>query len=755
MRNIPAIILYLYSAAVLAQSGNLSFVGATTGAACYEVEYYNNHLLTGEGNTFRVYSLDVNGEPDQILFTHRFRSNICDIKIRNNYAYIASNHSGLSVWNVSNLSLPLLVDEYDPLAADEAAYDIAFKGTDSVFIAFKQKMALFTFNGSSLSAPQVFALQPNGTYVMGCAIKNNLLAFVTSGFDINSNATTGVHLYNASLLNSYSFTRQDTCDPHDVVFGQNTSLLHVLGGTSSWVNASPVGYVYSLDVQFPTTPTLVFSDTLPGIIYLAVAQPMNAEIRNDTLFVATQASTPTFAPFAVAGHAYIYDCTVPSSIQLISDVNCGLWFFDLALNGNRLYAASEWYGIKTLDISNILVENDLGNTLTGGWNLGSDAIGNKLVVANEGYGFKVFDISNPFTPVLLDTNRHPGFCWEVSWSADSQHIYAWYYTNDDFRVFNASSLALEGTLQLNAGLMDYFDAYTYQDKAIVVQKNGGTFTIYIIDVANPNAPMVNTSISLGGVYNDIHVDQYGYLYVARNFFLDVYNLNAANDSLVTSIFSPGGAYTRITSYKDTVFAYMRSTSPEGMRKYQFNGSVFSLLTTPLAIPLPNNSPEFLAADSFGLYASYQEQGLFQLSKSSFAQTGFYRHGQEFYRPTNWGQEGLFCKDNRIFLVEYKGQTSILSGNQMIVGEVTEGIDEKCLLLPYPVPSSGIVNIPLPDNHFGVVAIDIYNISGMKMGADWSFTSETIQISDGLSPGIYFFRITDKKGMVSSGKFIIE
>jgi len=57
---------------------NLYFLGATTGAACQQVEFYHGQdedfLFTGTGTTFRVYSLSSVQPPYELIFEYRFRS---------------------------------------------------------------------------------------------------------------------------------------------------------------------------------------------------------------------------------------------------------------------------------------------------------------------------------------------------------------------------------------------------------------------------------------------------------------------------------------------------------------------------------------------------------------------------------------------------------------------------------------------------------------------------------------------------------
>jgi len=178
--------------------------------------------------------------------------------------------------------------------------------------------------------------------------------------------TDGVYIHDARDLSFISYFQQTYCDPEEVLFGQNTELLHVLGGTASTTNpADPKGVVYSLDMTDPFNPTLVFLDTLNTIWGLGISNPRNAVIKNDTLYVATTAAFDVNWQFPdpAAGHVYVYDVSDTSNLNLITTIYAGLWHFDVDIQDTILYVASEWYGVQTMGIGDIFNATELGLTL--------------------------------------------------------------------------------------------------------------------------------------------------------------------------------------------------------------------------------------------------------------------------------------------------------------------------------------------------------------------------------------------------------
>lgn len=769
MKNFHSLFFVLYSfffTQSLFSQSDLQFLSATTGAGCYEVCYYNNYLFAGAGNTLMVFDAGTGIPPMPKLFEHRFTSIIDNIEIKGNKMFVAANHAGLSMWDITNPSLPIMLDEYIPDSLNEAAYNIAFYG-DTVFLAYKTKMAIFKDNGNSLSLLGRFAYQTGtNTRVRGCAVKGNILAFTVA---YGSNPQTGVYIYDASVVTQLSFYQQNYCDPEEVEFGRNTSLLHVAGGTESLgsFGLDAKGLFYSLDISNPSSPTEVFRDTLPGIPGLAISMPMNIVNRNDTLFVATESALD--ANFqggdTMSGQVYVYGAVNPASVYLINSLNAGLWHFDLDIKENKMFVASEWYGVKTVDITDIMNEVDLGNTRTGGWSLGSDKYGDRLIVGNEGYGMKLFDIGNPADPVLINAINTVGFCMNVNFSKNGNYVFGWFWTVDDFRVFDANTLNEVASLPIeNAGIADYFRTRVWQDRAIGIQKVGNNKGIISIDVSDPLNPFVDTVISINNIL-DMTVDENGKIFVATRDSLFVLGISN-NYSKELTVLPPSNLFNDFVSvakHNDTVFTYISGLNG-GIFKYKYDGSAQLTPISNVIHPIVNFSPEFIAADSFGLYLCYVEQGLYSFDKNTLVQKGYYRHGMEFVHSFLWGPQDIFCKDDMIFLTEYFGQATILTNDDNFsVSNDKELMIVKPGLVVYPNPSQGEFTVAGSSTDQQVqigkqgapFIITIYNILGEQVyfstlipGKNYGSGkfSTTIDVSH-LPAGIYSYAVNSSYGKI--------
>ncbi|MEO8087989.1 MAG: T9SS type A sorting domain-containing protein [Bacteroidota bacterium] len=753
------IFLFAFTASIVSNGqNNLQYISSTTGAGCYAVEYSNGLLYTGAGNSLQVY--DVNTPvPYNKTFEYRFVSNIDDIKVHNNRLYVCANHDGLSVWDLTIPTQPTIIDQYVPDSLNQAAYNMAFYG-DSILVSYKGMMAIFYFNTSnnSLSLANTFAFQTGNSFVRGVDVKNNLLAFTTA---YGTNAQTGIHTWDIPTMTELSFYEQDFADPENVLFSQSVPLLNVLGGTESWQNGNPKGIFYSLNISNPLLPVIVHSDTLGGGFNFYIAGPISGQLVNDTLYFATNGMSDSLSAAGdTAGYVYVYDVSSPNNVHFITDINAGLWHFDVAVGNQKMYVASEWYGVKTLDITNIFSPVNLGLTLTGGWNCASDQSGNRMVVAQEGYGFKQFDISDLQHPVLINSVVTIGSCYGIHYDKTGNYIFSFNYTEDDFRIYRASDLMLISSLNPNSGLVitDYYKELVWQDKALAIQKpvflGFGSKNVICYDVSDINNPSVDTILTPAGQVEDIEVTASGKLFLSTTSNMYVYDLGNNYQQLVNMPVTFLQQFHGIALSNDTLYAYV-SGLPSGIEKYAYNGS--NLLTQVGGTnSLPVIDPNYVAADAFGLYLDYQEAGLYAFDKSTITQTGYYKHGLEFYRPAQWGQRGLFCKDSLIFLVEYFGQTSILSNFDNLNIIVPEIKIEKTLEA-FPNPVLYKLSICCFDSNIKKnteAPIEIFNAFGVLL---WAASSSTVYCQlpfeidvSNWQPGIYFLRETQSGSVI---KFI--
>jgi hypothetical protein len=718
------------------------FISATKEAACYELCYYNNYLYAGAGNTLMVYALDgPNASPGTLAFEHRFVSNIINIQQHNGFLYVSANHSGLSKWSLGNPALPVMLTEYVPVAGalDEALYDIAFFG-DTIFAAMKTKVGVLLDSGGVITKLTTFAQKTGNTRIRGIDIKGNLLAFTVCYSAVNAND--GVYLHNAATLAQLGFYNQVFCEPQEVVFGQNTSLLHVMGGSNGFD-----GLFYSLDVSNPSTPSAVFQDTVQGFLLAgnSIGQPMNAVVINDTIYVATQGGRNL--PLNITNFncaTYVYDATSAGNVHLLSTINSGLYHFDIQIHNKKMYVASEWYGILSVDISDIYNEVIYSKVLTGGWNISSDKFANKLVQANEGYGIRLYDISNLQNPVLTAFDTVGGFCFSADFSSNGNYIYGYYLTGQQFRVFDVNNnLQMVGSFSQDVGENR---TCVYQNKAISASGS----KISIIDVSVPSAPAVQSQLSLAA--NDMLVTSAGKLFIGSNDSLRIYDISGAAPVWLNAI--PHGLFQSFHSmafYKDTLYVYVNNY---GLTRYLFNNSTNALIQDT-HVTLTYTDPERMAADSFGLYLGYTTFGLRTHSKSTLAYSGNYLHALDFVQDGLWGVQDLYCKDNLIFLNEYFGQTSIFSNDinfSVGLAEVNHDGREDLIEL-YPNPASQSITVGSGGLDLAGKRARIYNGLGELVLSVMLHSEKTVISLDNFKKGIYFLSVETNKNTITK-KFVV-
>ena len=65
---------------------NLQFLGATTGAACQSIKYYQDYVFTGAGSTLRSYYVGSGSSiPYAYGFEYRYRSEIIRMRMHGHF----------------------------------------------------------------------------------------------------------------------------------------------------------------------------------------------------------------------------------------------------------------------------------------------------------------------------------------------------------------------------------------------------------------------------------------------------------------------------------------------------------------------------------------------------------------------------------------------------------------------------------------------------------------------------------------------
>lgn len=734
----------------------LNFVGATLGGSTYEVCYYNNYLFAGCANTFRVYDLTgTDDTPGTMHHEERLISNIDQLLVHNGFLYMCANHAGLRKYEISDPQNPVLIAEYIPTDLSESVYDVAFYG-DSLIVAAKRKLLVLEDAGSSLNYLSTHASFTGDTRIRGLDIKDTLLAYTVS-WPLFFSPITGVYIVELESMTNLGFYPMTSNGPLEVYFGQNTELLHVMGGQ---IGIGVDGLYSVLDYSDPSTPNLVFQDTIKGHILAggSIGAPMSSVLLNDTIYISTQGGGPEdyVFPNPYSGRVYIYDATDPGDIHYINDVYGGLYHFDADLNpvNRKMYIASEWYGILTVDVSDVHAEVDLGLTVTGGWCHGSAQNGNRLVEANEGYGIRLFDVTDRNNPLLINEDLTEGFCRAVA--MDNNYIYSFYLTGDRFRVYDANTLNLISTEDIDpsvAFIPNFLNARYHNNQVAVIEDVSTPFSIakkiLLMDVSDPGTPSVSHIRQMNTIEHLMWLPDGNLLACAKDSLI-VFDPSTLN-ILDSYLSGAGNDFKAVTFSQDTLYVF-RSATTDVIAKFNYNSSDNTLNyvdETPFA--MASNHRIFMTTDDTLIYITSTIDSLKALEiESPHNQIAVYNHGADFIFDNRWGVQELYYNEGYLFLNEYMGQTTILNTLPSDISGFNEQLVSNDRLLIYPNPANTEVIIFLPES--GVVSF--YDSRGVN--------SLTIPVNEGknkfdlagLSSGLWFVSF-ESSGDYQIGKLVVR
>jgi hypothetical protein len=746
------IIFLLFSYSLNAQ---LHYLSSTSGGACYEVCYYNNYLYAGCANTLKVFDLSgSNQTPGNLTFEKRFISNIDQIQVHNGFLYVCANHDGLWKFDLSqNAAEPIFIAQYESESIDESVYDIAFYG-DSIVLAAKTKLNLLLDSANNFSYIKSIVSFSGTTRIRGIDIKDDYLAYTVAYS--SSNSQDGVYLFNLKNMQQLDFYNDSQADPMEVYFGQNTNLLHVMGGTfASWPFTD--GSYYALDYSTPVSMQVKYSDTISGMLLLgSIAAAMSATIINDTVYIATQGGGPIGYTFLspYSGQVYVYDASNANNIELLTDIYAGLYHFDTDINETtrKMYVASEWYGILTIDISDIYNETDLGMTLTGGWCHGSDFAKNRLVEANEGYGIRLFDVSKMQLPKLIAEDTSGGFCRAISISDSADYVYGWFLTGDRLRVRAGVDLSVIADTTFDSGTLiisDFQKSRYHNGKIAVIEEISiASKKIVVGNVSNAHQPYVQFLRQKNNI-NDLLFHSSGLLFACADDSIIVFD--PSNMNIITSVSPPLGGflqpYRAFTMYDDTLYVYYAGLG-EGIAKYFYDSSLQTLTYISASVYDMNSGDRvFMASDDSFLYIASTLDSLKAIEKwPPHQEVANYNHGADFIYDNLWGIMDLYFKNDYLILNEYMGQSSIFGQPTPTGIHLSDASDTQILVFPNPASDFITIYTGIHNEYL----IQIYNVMGeITYSAD--FNDDKIRINtQNLSKGLYFISMkTDAKEYVIS------
>jgi hypothetical protein len=745
-------LLFIFCAFGFGQSP-LNHVSSTLGGSTYEVCFYDNLVFAGCANTFRVYELDgPNDKPETIVYEERFISNIDQILVHGDHLYLCVNRAGLYKYDISTPSNPEYVTHYEPSSIDESIYDVDFYG-DSLLVAAKTSLLVLEDAGGSINYVDTYASYPSPARIRGLDVKDDFLAY-TVAYSIFS-ADDGVYLVDLTTMTEEDYFADNAGDPVEVYFGQSNELLHVMGGQLPATLFN--GRYYALDYSVPSSLNMVYADTIEGQILAggSVAIPMSAFILNDTVYVSTQGGGPQgwSLPTPYTGQIHIYDATDASDITYLADVYAGLYHFDADINptNRKMYVASEWYGILTVDISDIYNDIDYGKTWTGGWCHGSAQAQNRLIEANEGFGVRLFDVTDKANPSLIAEDTLVGFCRAVALDDDADYAYCFYLTGDRFRVYDANTLDQVATQDIDPGVLfiGNFQNARYHNGRIAVMEEVSAFNkkITVMDVNDPLSPEVEHIRQKNTIEHLLWLSDGNLLACAKDSLL-IFDPETMN--VLDGYESPlGQEFKAVAESEDTLYVFA-SGGAEGIMTFNYSPTTESLtFLSTSAYTMQSNDRILMATDDTLLYITSSVDSLKALTISApHNVVASYNHGADFVFDHLWGVQDLYYQDGLLYLNEYMGQTSIFTTSSLI-----SGIEEKQFsqaLEVYPNPSKGQFQIILAESG----KLNVFNANGQQI--------ITQNVQEGIlnldmsrqNTGVYFL-IVQSENTIFHQKLIIQ
>ncbi len=740
----------------------LNYLGSTDGGSAYEVFLHNNLLYVGAANTLEIWTINgPNNTPNNLVFKQRMLSNIDYITEHNGYLYVCANHDGLYKFDI--VPGPVYLDEqahYIPSSPNESVYDIAFYG-DSIITAGKTKVNLLHDAGTNIIYQYTIASYSDSARVHGVDIKDSLLAytlFYTETWDV---PIEGIYMYDLKNMQPLDFYQNNIGNSMEVAFGENNNLLHVMGGQILSILPFTHGHYLVLDYSDPTDLQYTFSDTIMGFAFAggSTSIPMSAEMINDTVYISTQGGGPIghqwFQPYY--GEIYVYDAVNSSNVHLLTDIYAGLYHFDAEIDEitRKMYVASEWYGIWTVDVSDIHNEIVYGKKHTGGWCHGSAVAKEILVEADEGFGLEKYTIDNIQTvlPQLSDQDTTGGFCRAISLSDSADYIYGWYLTGERLRVYDQATLTLISDTSVDTLTLlpaDFQKSRYYNGKLAVIEDIDGVAKhIVLADVVNPNYPHVKSYKRMNNA-QDILWHPSAKLFACKYDSIIVFDTSM---TILTSTLAP--AFRQFKSFvliNDTLFVFKKKVliGNDEIARYYFDdvNNTLTLISSD-QFPMSSKHRIFMAFDSNYIYITSSTDPLNAIPKSPpYIPVDSYTHGGEHIYNNLWGVHDLYWKDGYLFLNEYMGQTSIFGPPDISDIEVPYTNDAFGI---YPNPASEYFIIHL--NSFEDHLIKVFSAEGKLMyAANW--TGDKINLSTyGWDAGIYVVSVITN-GMERSSKLVV-
>lgn len=481
-------------------------------------------------------------------------------------------------------------------------------------------------------------------------------------------------------------------------------------------------------------------------------------------------------PMIMFSHLLIYDLTNPASPQLICDYHFDSVAFDIYVDNDTGYIATDWGGLYLMDLENPSTPNQIGfynneypfisfcsvrsadeKIVIGGYRLlevidssipedltqiGSYNIPralDEICLVDDNYaylpsldGFEIVNIQNPNAPM-------PVARYEDSFYSDKMDIFV--QGNYAYMATGSGPLYI---YNINDPLNPYEEGYyrygthpnwTYgvcvEDTLAYVAMRPGGF--HIVNVADPQNPSWISNLSLYGVPKKVQVmGDYAYLLTSRGIEV-IYINDPANPELAGNFYTVGDAWglaiangLAFTTDDQSSFYVIDISNPASP----------TLLAT-CSIPGQGGASDIVVNGNY----AYLACGGLKIIDISIPEDPSYTDGWSLPGST----QGVAFIDGYIFLAD-KYSLCVLYHDLTGIDDSYPPAKLFSLSPNYPNPFNARTTISYTLPQPSAVTLEIYDILGRKVqtlydGSQTAGKYSVVWHADGFSSGVYFYRLT--------------
>ena len=316
------ILLFLMVTAgvVLADNTNVGLVSQFSGEIT-NVVIVDDYAYVSQGQDFVVLDVSNVANPSEVGRIASL-SEINDIVISGNYAYIANGDSGLTIFDISTPSSPVLAGSYD---AEGFIRDIAVSG-NSVYAA--DGSGLVIVDVSTPSSPELVGTYDTIGFGNGVAVSGNY-AYIADDSKGIFDGSNGLAVIDVSTPSSPSLV-----GTYDAVYAYDVAI----SGNYAYV-ADSIGLVI-LDISTPSSPVLMSSYSTNGDANDVAVSGNYAYVSDYAGLTILDISTPSSPGFignyGTEGNAN--GVAVSGEYIYLADSNNGLFVLQQDLSGSSDYS---------------------------------------------------------------------------------------------------------------------------------------------------------------------------------------------------------------------------------------------------------------------------------------------------------------------------------------------------------------------------------------------------------------------------------